>query len=520
MVKLLKEHVDLNEMTKKETTQIVKERDLIVPDGKPDMQKVLQLEGEVNIDQIDVQSDRIVYKGQVDITILYQSENNSDTIYTMKGTIPLEDFIILEGVSPDQKISFDYKVEHLHWNILNERKINVKVIIGLSVAATKGKEIVLVSGIESDEPVQVQTSQIEIMQPSAEKEEKVIVKDELTITPNKPSIGEILKMDVSIVEDQVKRTESEILFNGIVEINTMYKAQEDNGLIEVVNHRIPFSGACEVLKSDNEVYWGCDLEVTPTYTQVNPDYDGEDRIIEVECIVTATYNTVDKVVQTILDDLYCPDKKVEVESEEEDYMSLVTRLTSTVPKKEMIPLNRTNLENAQCYGINIKPIIDEKVLQGDKLTISGMLEVKLNFVTPEGANKIDTVVAMVPFSQEMNAPDVTKKDYIVPKVSVKDIKLLSQNKQDVVVEYVLEYVVDVFRKGQLVTIQNVNLVDMDKEELNKYPSIIVYVVKKGDTLWQIAKRFNTTVKDIMEINGLEDANKIMPGQKIIILKKK
>ena len=78
---------------------------------------------------------------------------------------------------------------------------------------------------------------------------------------------------------------------------------------------------------------------------------------------------------------------------------------------------------------------------------------------------------------------------------------------------------NVYNKGNIQTINQVDVADMDKEELNSYPSITVYIVKKGDTLWNLAKRFNTTVQDIVEINDLDENAPINIGQKLIILKK-
>ena len=34
------------------------------------------------------------------------------------------------------------------------------------------------------------------------------------------------------------------------------------------------------------------------------------------------------------------------------------------------------------------------------------------------------------------------------------------------------------------------------------PAIVVYTVREGDTLWNIAKNFGTTVNDIARYNGL------------------
>lgn len=44
----------------------------------------------------------------------------------------------------------------------------------------------------------------------------------------------------------------------------------------------------------------------------------------------------------------------------------------------------------------------------------------------------------------------------------------------------------------------------------------VYEVKSGDTLSGIAKKFNTTIAKLQNLNGIKDANKIYVGQKIKI----
>src|SRR5690625_1177743 len=44
----------------------------------------------------------------------------------------------------------------------------------------------------------------------------------------------------------------------------------------------------------------------------------------------------------------------------------------------------------------------------------------------------------------------------------------------------------------------------------------VYTVKKGDTLTKIAKKFGTTVDELVRLNNISNPNLIHPGQKIII----
>ena len=68
---------------------------------------------------------------------------------------------------------------------------------------------------------------------------------------------------------------------------------------------------------------------------------------------------------------------------------------------------------------------------------------------------------------------------------------------------------------------NINMIDSiqeDGEREEQDYSIMMYIVKKGDTLWKIAKEFGSTIDGIARVNGIEDKNLIFPGQKLFIPK--
>ena len=46
----------------------------------------------------------------------------------------------------------------------------------------------------------------------------------------------------------------------------------------------------------------------------------------------------------------------------------------------------------------------------------------------------------------------------------------------------------------------------------------MYIIRKGDTLTSIAKRYNTTVQNIIKNNNIINPNLIYPGQRLIIAK--
>ena len=67
-------------------------------------------------------------------------------------------------------------------------------------------------------------------------------------------------------------------------------------------------------------------------------------------------------------------------------------------------------------------------------------------------------------------------------------------------------------------INMINSIEENGEREEQDYSIVVYIVKKGDTLWNIAKEFGSTVDGIARVNGIENRDLIMPGQKLYIPK--
>lgn len=519
-VELIKKPITLEEMTQRESVQVIKERDLIVPDGKPDLQAVIQLDGDVVIDQVDVSQDRVMYRGRINVCILYRTIGNSKCIYTMKSSIPIEDFVIVDGVNKDQRVDFDCQIQHMSYNVLNERKINVKAIMSVNVAATGCKDTTIITDIQTEGQVETKEEEIEIVSLGNEKEDKIIVKEDLTVAAAKPCVGEILKSFISIQDEQVKRTESEIKYNGMIEVITMYKASGADDDVEIVTHRVPFEGSIDAPQEDDEIYWDCQLEVEPSYMQVTPDYDGEDRIIECEFVVMAKYSTYNKSSYDTISDIYCPGKKVNTKEKALDYMNLKDKVHVSIPKKEAIALEDEAVENGEIFSVEIKPTVEDKEYKDGMLIISGMLEIKVVFLCKsEENNELQTVINVVPFTQEVEVVNTQGKIMVDPCVETKDINVYAQTKREVVLEYLLDCRVQVYEETRLNVLEEIEIEDMTKEEIDACPSMTVYQVKKGDTLWSLAKKYNTTVRDIQELNDIDTVESLREGQKIIILKK-
>ena len=79
----------------------------------------------------------------------------------------------------------------------------------------------------------------------------------------------------------------------------------------------------------------------------------------------------------------------------------------------------------------------------------------------------------------------------------------------------MNFETNTYRNLAIPVISNIT---MEDEENTEDYSVIIYVIKSGDTIWKIAKRFGSTIDDIARVNGMKNPDRINVGEKIYIPK--
>ncbi len=119
---------------------------------------------------------------------------------------------------------------------------------------------------------------------------------------------------------------------------------------------------------------------------------------------------------------------------------------------------------------------------------------------------------MLPFSFEIKDDCISSNKKITTQIEcVGDNFVVISNGE-------IECKINLQFEMELSDYKNINIIDevkvINNRNVQNY-SMVIYTVKQGDTLWSIAKRYKTTVEDIININELE-SDKIDIGNKIYI----
>lgn len=124
---------------------------------------------------------------------------------------------------------------------------------------------------------------------------------------------------------------------------------------------------------------------------------------------------------------------------------------------------------------------------------------------------------MVPFSWLLECPGITEDARYNMEYHVEQLSVNLAGSEAVEVKAVLAFDTFMRRPVFMQVLTGVELEPLSLDELEKRPGIVGYIVKDGDQLWDLAKRYMTTEESIRQMNGL-DSEKIKAGDKLLIFK--
>ena len=144
-------------------------------------------------------------------------------------------------------------------------------------------------------------------------------------------------------------------------------------------------------------------------------------------------------------------------------------------------------------------------------------DLNLNFIYTSG-NTLNSRYVKIPFELNTENRQNNVNVNVDYEIFLKEIKYDFKSNGDVQIEALLEINTKISRNINMNIIDNIKIEDINDRANEDYDSLILYIVRPGDTLWQIAKKFNSTVEEIARMNGIEDTNKIDVGKKLYIPK--
>jgi len=534
-----KETLNINKVVCEKKEILSVEGDIIVPDSKPDILNTINTSGNVCVYKKEIMDGKIRIDGNILTYIMYLADGNSDNVRGISTNLDFSETINIPEILEGMKVDINPKIKLIECKILNGRKIGIKASLEIGMKIYSTENIDIITNM-NNENIQVLNQNIQVNSLLGEGSTKSYIKENISI-PNTDNLAEILKVQMTLVDKDIKISYNKILAKSEAEIKMVYLTEEGRicntktrvplvGFIDMPNiqeenicettymtrnviiklctikTRLPLVGFVDMpnVKEENI----CETSYMIKNILVKPNSIEEHSVyieieVEISCMVYE-----EKEIQ-IIEDMYCPGERINFNKKMINTITNKKNIINICNIKEKI--NASELNNSNIIDVEINPMINKENKLNGKIIYEG--EVEFNFIyTEQSSVGVNTKKIKVPFEQTVEGITNSENSRIETAIEVYSQEF-ENNSGTIDSNVDLDFETNMYRNVSIPVIDDISV--EEAEDLEDY-SVIIYVVKSGDTLWKIAKRFGSTVDDIARVNGMERPDKLNVGEKIYI----
>ena len=519
MGELVRENIFLDQCVGTESSQILLEGDIIVPDARPDMALLLQTDATVAVDTTEIGPDRVHIAGRLTIELLYTAKGEGTPVHAIRHVQSIDDFINLDGITSDMWVRTKADVAHVEYKMVNDRKVYYRAIVNVRLVAERSDAHEMVVHIHDVPENQLLKNTLGINRTIEHRVERFAVRDVIQLAPSRPNIREVLQFTARVANKDVRLSTGRVTISGELMVTALYRGDGDESLIEFIETELPFHTAVDISGAHDDMFVDDLLQVLEHHVVIRPDADGEDRVLEVEISFGAQLKVYSMEMLPILEDAYCINQQLTLTKATVRYPRLVCRNRNQVPVKEVLQLSTALPDMLQIHRVKGRAQLDEVKVIEDKVIVEGAIDADILYLAESDAQPLASFKGMIPYRQVIEAKGAGPSMRVNVDVSVDHVAFSMLSSREAEVRFLLTFNTQVVEEEEARIITDISFAEMDATALSAMASMTVYMVQPGDTLWKIAKRYNTSVDDLLAVNDMEGAARLMAGQKLLVLKK-
>ncbi len=487
------------------------EQDIIVPDTKPDALKIVTVFATPYVQGVEnMKNNKLKVTLKVNYFIIY---NVSDEKFTSRGLYVTHDYtevLEVKGIPESANITVIPICKNIVYALPNERKISVKLEIAYHIFAKETTEAELIQQFDPEDEIECKMCQGTFNNIKQMKRSIIASKEDTMLPKDSPSVFEILKADARIKNDEFKESYNKIMVKGDIVLELLYLSDSVEEPINKVNMAIPFSSMIELENINDRSRFNIDYQIQNFDVKVNPDLDA--RTLSVGYEVEANVTMYEEEDIEYVEDFYSQKKELKYD---ENRLEVVKKDINTVKSlnvKENI--SQALPENTKLIDYNVDISYLNPTINQNNVNVSGNMKLNLLY-QDQNTQELESKSLDIMIDENFNLESVdfnTQKVYV--DIIGKDTNI-TQSGSDIEVKITLYVQITVEDMANISIVGDIEGSSLDHSGLN---SINIYVVKSGDTLWNIAKKYKTSVDKITKTNQIENPDIIHVGEKLLIIR--
>lgn len=492
-----KEMVTINEVIFDGVVELPVESDFMLPDYCPDVIRVLKCSLLPVVTSHQSTGEKLIIDGMAVFKIIYISEDECIRNYEHK--IPFSKTITLKNNVDSPIITASATANYVNCRAVSHRRLDARGAIGISVkAVAQHTENIMCDA--SGKKIELRKKKIKNSPVVGNIFRQFSVREELELAAGKPRIVHIINKKVCVQLTDCKIISNKIIIKADINVGVLYISDTDNKTMHKCEFSLPTSQVFDVDGIDENCKSSVVLSVQGCDIELRPDMDDEGCAIDFEALIGADIKVYCHRELVAVSDLYSTDYETSFDTKSVVLENLSSVVDETYKEKNTFDMPDDNIE--EIYDVWGDATLRNCQITPKGMAISSLLKICMLAINAEGKMQY---YERVTDSEYVYDNDEVKGDIVADcNIQIKNCTFEITGIGEVEVECDINIEASVFTQTRENLIVDIKVRDDNLKDHKDQSALTIYYADANESIWEIAKKYNTSVTEILEQNEISE----------------
>jgi len=487
----------INEELINETVEQPIECDALIPDYCPDIMRILKCSISPVILSGRVNNKAIMIDGFAVVSVYYVSDHEIPAKTEFK--VPFSRSVELKCDCSDPILELSASENYVNCRAVNQRRIDLRGAVSIKTKGYSCREEQVIYSADGL-GIQLKSDELSWMRPCGQYMRDMHITENIDIAYGQPPISSIVRCSAQPQVTECRLSPGRAAVKGEITLKLLYYS--DTGTWERLECTIPTNTVIDADRALEDSRCDVHEEVVSVNCEYVADEEGHYRGVKADIVTIAHLRVHNPVDAKVSSDCYSTRHPSSFKTKAINTMSLLNITDDEMTHKEILnlPQGTESIIDLWCDVISSSARTDADSLIVDaRMCISGFVK------NSNGELMYIDKLA----SPDIKLPNYTKNCFTEPRITCKNCSYNFVSDSSVEVRCDISVSGPVYAVDQNFAIDEISI-DDKKEKSETVPRGLYICLGGGnESLWDIAKRYNTSIDRIMEENNEEENSGIL-----------
>ncbi len=505
-IKMLKTQVCANNVIGKHSAEHPIDVDFTIPDYCGEIERILKCIFIPRINSKSISGQSVMIDGHVTVRLIYCDKENR--IYSFDHLVPFTKSLEINGINADVRIKSSVSCSYSNCRAVTQRKVDVHGAIEIKVLIKGDKKSDVVCDVD-EKDIQVLKGSAPMLNSKGYCEKALIIDEEFEIGNTQPEITSVIRTSATPCISDMKIISGKVLLRGELQVCVLYTGTDCRPVM--TKSAIPFSQVLDIDDANEDCKCSADVQVA--YFEVKPKTmpSGQVRLFSVDAklIVTGECFCQDEV--PVILDAYSVRGDSEAKYTEIEFEKICCSYNETLICTAQTDFRDNGIGSVVDLWCEVLAVNSH--FSGNNVTVNGTIKAFMLLYDANG-NAFFGEKPME-FEHCFTAENLSEKVYTNPQVEAVSCTFTITGESTVEIRIELKITGGIYEQCKMPIV--VDLVPVEGKESSQEicAATVIYFADAGEKIWDIARKYNSSVEEIMQINELTE--NLLPASKTLLI---